>query len=173
MVRVLAVFCSITAAQARTISFIDANGVLSGASSFAGDIVFCSAQPCTVAETYNPAFESVTSGIVPTLYFANKNGFVLDKLVTSNSNPGFVDYALTFLGGGVTCASVGGCQFTANGAVQTVETVNFSGEPPTAVTFQAVPEPSTALLLVLGWAMLVLLKQKTVGTGSISRNSRR
>ena len=151
---------AISAVQARTISFVDTNGVLSGASSFAGDFVFCSSQPCQVLETYNPSLESVTSGIVPTLYIGN-SGFVLDKLVTSISVPGFVSYELTSMAG-VSCTSVGGCQFAASDALQTVETIQFSVETPTTVTFRAVitPEPHTALLILFACASSILLRRK-------------
>ena len=162
----LAVLLSVTAAQARTISFTDTNGALTGASSFAGDIVVCTGQPCGVLETYNPAAQNVLSGIVPNLYIGDQSGFVLDQLVTTNPQ-GFVGFELTsFFGGGVTCTSVGGCQVTADGTVQTVETIVFSVEVPTLVTFQSLgnqtlptPEPSTVLLLALGGTILPLVRR--------------
>ena len=160
---------SVVSARADVVGFVDAIGTPTAASTFGGDFIFCGSSPCSVLVTGHADFVSVTSlvtsfSISPTIYIGDGNGIVIDRLVSTVSvlpflppspgsvtNLGLVLSTALELGSPFTCASVGGCQFTADGSVQTLGTVSWTYGADTEVTFQAVgPEPATVGLLLLG-----------------------
>jgi hypothetical protein len=141
-----------------------------------------------------------------TVYVGDALGYVSDEIVatfpaasgcglpdgTVTSDPAqcalyvtFVQFSFTFgldlTGSPVTCASVGGCHFTYNGAVQTVGVITwgssayFGGTPPgntTTLLFQgvsSVPESNTFFALALGLLGLAWLKLFASYEGSGTR----
>ena len=143
-----AALSAIPAVQARSFTFVD---------------IGCSGPPCTLAEPLAP-LETVTSGLVPVISIGFNN-FAVDQLTTSLAlGRDEIDYSFTVLPGGLTCASVGGCQFMASAAGQIVETIGLSLEPPTTISVIntianiPTPEPSSVFLFAAGIAICAILK---------------
>jgi hypothetical protein len=133
---------------------------------------------CQPGDTY--PFTVVTNTIPATVYIGDPNGYVSDEItsmlrppIACSGVPGpcgdfftgadFVfSYGLDLRGSPFTCASVGGCDFTYNGAVQDVGVITWGPgleTPPigytTTLQFQhdaqsSTPEPSSPVLLMLG-----------------------
>lgn len=153
-------------AKADTILFQDVSGQAVGSSTFAGDLFFCASDHCNGIETgHGPGDVLLTFGIASTIYMADQAGFISEKLVTTTNTQNTitnVDYSFDSgldLGNPTTCASVGGCQFTTNGTVQTLGTLTWSDDSTDKIQFQAVPEPSTLTLLSAGLLAGVLSKR--------------
>ncbi len=126
------------AAKAETIAFTDTGGVPNATSTFDGDVVLpCTKTSCDVKVGHPPS-ESVTSVPPSPLYISDKHGNVIDELTTSTAFTGFVDFTFSVVAPGTTCASVGGCQITADGTIQTIGSIGLSGVEATTITYQQV-----------------------------------
>ena len=150
---------TVASARADTILFQDAGGLAGATTTFAGDIIFCvpfAGQHCDVLETgHGPGDSIVTFGIASVTYIGNLAGIVTDQLTATPDVQGSLtslDYSFDAgLGpNGTTCASVGGCQFTADGTVQILGTITWAHGGFDTIEFQAVPEPGSVSFVGLG-----------------------
>jgi PEP-CTERM motif len=154
---------TVASARADTILFQDAGGLAGATTTFAGDFIFCfpfTGQHCDVIETgHGPGDSIVTFGIASVTYIGNLAGIVTDQLTATPDVQGpitSIDYSFDagLASNGTTCASVGGCQFTADGTVQILGTITWAdagmGGLMDTIEFQAVPEPGSVSFVGLG-----------------------
>jgi hypothetical protein len=73
----------------------------------------------------------------------------------------------------ITCASVGGCQITEDGTVQTLGTITWSDGTVDTIRVQsdAIPEPASILLLLTGLGLLCMARASDVRERAIVRRN--
>jgi hypothetical protein len=166
----LFVFVGATAARADVVLFQDIGGTGAETVPAYYPIQGCNSTDCVaLGEPYQ---STVTTNTIPdTIYIGDPLGNVSDKIVASetlHAGPTtIVDFTLFFgldLASPETCASVGGCNITYDGAVQTLGTITwgpgFFEVPPIATTtleYQYVATPEPATLLVVAALFLMML----------------
>ena len=151
-------------ARANTLLFQDADGTPMASTTFAGDFIVClrsRAQECVVTGTgHGPGIPYDVGNRPRSSTLATLAGIVLDQLTVSPDScdtPPQIQLHVRLSGlapNGTTCASVGGCQFTADGSVQILGTIIWTSAGMAGfmdtVEFQAVPEPANVALVSSG-----------------------
>jgi len=144
------------------------------------EVVDCSGGTMYAEEPYFnlnfPAGGLLSDTIPATVYVGDPDGYVSDEIITTATpEDGGIITAVTFTfafsldltGSPFTCASVGGCNLTYNGAIQDVgeitwangpEGVNALNQSSTTLEFQDnAPEPGTFPTTALGLALACIL----------------
>ncbi len=163
-------FVGTTTARADVVLFQDIGGTGAETVPAYYPIVGCNSTDCVaLGEPYQ---STVTTNTIPdTIYIGDPSGNVSDEIVASETPHAgpttIVDFTFYFgldLSSPETCASVGGCDITHNGTVQTLGTITWGPGffeippiPTTTLEYQYVPTPEPSMLLVVGALFLMML----------------